>query len=126
MLQQHLNPASVAQAFRQLLRQINGAVLSTGATERDHEAFDSATLIFIDARIHQRHNVREILMYALLLVQVVDHGSIPSSKCLETLFPSGVGQVAAVEYNPASMAALICRQAAMKREAGDAHGQVFR
>src|SRR5208337_643341 len=44
-----------AQVFRQLLGQIDGAMLAAGAAERHHQVLEAATLIRAHGRVHQRH-----------------------------------------------------------------------
>ena len=48
-------------------------MLASGATERDHQVGETATLVSGDGGINQRLGSREVLMHALLLIEVVNH-----------------------------------------------------
>jgi len=57
-----------AKAFRELFGEEDGAVLAAGAAERDHEVFEAAGLVILDAGIDERVNRREKLVNAFLLI----------------------------------------------------------
>src|SRR5437879_13483799 len=83
--------------FRQLLGQIDRAVLTPGAAEGDHQILEPPTLIIGHAGVHEKHDAGEILMHALLLVEIIDHRRIFSSQILESILASGFGHAAAIE-----------------------------
>src|SRR5467141_297844 len=101
----------VAQTFRQLFREIDGAVLATGAAEGDHQILEAALLIVADTRVHQREHAGEKLVNAFLLNEIVDDRSILAGESLETLFAAGIGKAASIENASAAVAAFVRRQA---------------
>src|SRR5207244_6534813 len=105
--------------FRQLLGQIDRAVLTPGAAEGDHQILEPPTLIIGHAGVHEQHDAGEILMHALLLVEIIDHRRIFSSQTLESILASGIGQAAAIEHESTAISAFVLRQSAMKRETED-------
>ena len=100
--------------LRQLLRQINGAMLPAGAAERHHQVLKAAPLILAHAGVHQRQDTGQKLVHALLLIQIVDDRSVFAGEGLEALFAAGIGQAAAIENKSAAIPGLILRPAAMK------------
>src|SRR5713226_7405953 len=110
----HIHPVPAAQTFRQLLRQIYRAMLATGAAERHHQALEAATLIIAHTGIHQRYDAGEKLLYALLLIQIINHRHIFARESLEALFASGIRKAAAVENESAPMPGLVFRRAPVK------------
>src|SRR5208337_4104523 len=103
-----------AQMFRQLLRQIDRAMLTAGAPERHHQVLEAAAPISAHTRVHQRHDTGEKLLHALLLVEIVDDGCVFAGESLEALFASGIGEAAAIEDESAAIASLVLRQAPVK------------
>ena len=99
-------------------------MLSARAAERQHQVLKTALLIVAQAGVHQRHDAGQILVHALLLVQIFDHGRISSRLCLEPLFPARIGQTASIEDESSSISGLILGQPAMKREAEDSHHKI--
>src|ERR1700688_2214336 len=99
--------------LRKLLRQIYGAVLAAGTAERNHQIFKAATLILANAGIDQRADVVKKLVRTFLLIEIFDDRRIFSGEALETLFPPGIGNAAAVEYEAAAISGLIFRYAAV-------------
>ena len=79
------------------------SVLSTGAAERDHEVPKTTALICRHACINERLRMREILLHAFLLVEVVNNRGIFSGQLLEAFFASGIGQAARVEDKAAAI-----------------------
>src|ERR1700678_3947156 len=124
MPQHYVEVISFAQPFRQLLSQIERAMLASSTTERHHQALKPAPLIFIHASIHKRHHACQKLMDALLLIQVLDHRSVPSGECFESFLPPRVWQATAVEDKTAAMPAIVFGHAAMERETYNPHYQV--
>src|SRR6266403_1228653 len=123
----HRNRQAVpgAQAFRSLLGEENGAMLAAGAAKRNHQVFEAALLIAVDARIHQRQDAGEKLMHALLLIEIVDHRGVFAGKSLEALFASRIGEAAAIENEPAAISSLVFRQVLVKRKTENPNDQVF-
>jgi len=76
MADDYFEAAAGAQAFCQLFREIDGAVLAAGAAERDHQILEAALLISADAGIHERQDAGEKLMHALLLLEIFDHRGV--------------------------------------------------
>jgi len=93
-----------AQMIRQPLRQINGAMLASGTTERHHQVLEAATLIRAHACVHQRDRAGEELAHALLLIEIVDDRRVYSGEGLEALFAAGIREAAAVENETAAVA----------------------
>src|SRR5712691_13363811 len=100
-------------------------MLSAGAAERYHQALETAALVFAHAGVHQRHHTGQKLMHALLLIEIIDHGSVFTREQFKSLFASGIGQAAAIENESAAISALIIWHAAMKRKRKYAHGKVI-
>src|SRR6184192_995090 len=76
MAHHHFEAIPAAQTFRQLFREIDGAVLATGAAEGDHQILEAELLISADAGVHERQDAGEKLMHALLLLEIFDHRSV--------------------------------------------------
>ena len=68
-------------------------------------------LIIADACIHERRGMGEKLVYALLLIQVFNHGRVFACKRLESLFTAGIGNRSAVEDESAAISGFVFRQA---------------
>lgn len=93
-----------AEAFGQLLGEIDGAMLASGAAEGDHEIFEAAGLIAGDAGVHEREDAGEKLMDAFLLIEIVDYGSVLAGERFEAVFAAGIGEAAAIENEAAAVA----------------------
>src|SRR5260370_1535438 len=65
-------------------------------------------------------------MYALLLIQILDHRGVLARERAETLFATGVGKAAAIEHKSPAMPGLILGPAPMKGKAENAHRQIVR
>src|SRR6266566_4938256 len=101
-------------------------MLSAGAAERDHQALEAATLVLTHAGVHQRRNISEKLMHALLLVQIIDHRHIFPGKRFESLFASGVRKTAAIENESAAISRSVFRHAApVKRKTKNPNYQIL-
>src|SRR6266436_4115772 len=100
-------------------------MLAAGAAERNHQIFEAALLIAVDARIHQRQDAGEKLMHALLLIEIVDHRGVFAGESLEALFASRIREAAAVENEPAAISRLIFRQILVKGKTENPNDQVF-
>src|SRR5436305_13441137 len=109
-----LHAAGGTQMFGQLLCQVDGAMLASGAAKRYHQVLEATALIGADARIHQRHHARQKLMHALLLAQIFDDRRISAAERLESFLASGIRKAAAIEYESAAMAGFVLGQAVMK------------
>src|SRR6267142_4203877 len=114
-----------AQTFCQLLGEENGAMLAAGAAERNHQIFEAALLVVVDARIHQRQDAGEKLMHAFLLIEIVDHRGVFAGESLEALFASRIREAPAIENEPAAISRLIFRQVVMKGKAENPNDQIF-
>src|SRR5713101_5796058 len=117
---------AAAQPFGQLLGEENGAVLATGAAERNHQIFEAATLIFAHAGVHERENTGEKLMHAFLLIEIVDDRDVFASEGLEALFAAGIGEAAAIENKAAAVPVFVLRQFLVKRKTENAYGEIVR
>src|SRR5581483_8804775 len=111
--------------IRQLLREIDGAMLPAGAAERDHEIFKSALLMVAHAGIHPRCGMGGKLVRARLLVQIVDNRGVSACQCLEAFFTSRIGDGPAVEHESTAVSRLVFRNApTMERKAENPHYQL--
>src|SRR3979490_1174311 len=99
----HHQAAPGQQTFRYLLGEENGAMLAAGAAERNHQIFEAALLIVVDARVHQRQDTSEKLMDAFLLIEIVDHRGVFAGESLEALFASRIREAPAIENEPAAI-----------------------
>src|SRR3989441_5023956 len=126
MADRHFHAVPGAQTLRQLLREIDGAMLAAGAAKGDHQIFEAALLITADAGVHQRQDTREKLVHAFLLIEIVDDRGVFASQSFEALFASWIGEAAAIEDESAAVSGLVCWQAAMKGKTENAHDQVIR
>ncbi len=99
----HLHPVRGSQMPGQLFSQENRPVLASRTTERDHQVFKVAALIALDACVHQRHDVREELVDAVLLVEILDHGRVLAGQVPEAFLAPGIGKAARVEYESAAV-----------------------
>src|SRR6266404_6373310 len=95
-------------------------MLTARAAKRDHQILETSTLIAAHARIHQRRDVRQKLVNALLLAQIVDHRRIPARKRLELLFAPRIRQTSSVKNKAAAISSVVRRQAAVKRKTENA------
>ena len=68
-------PLVRTQVPGELFSQKDRPVLASGAAERDHQVREAATLISGYAGINERLRVCEVLMNALLLIEIVNHWS---------------------------------------------------
>src|SRR6266481_493877 len=100
-------------------------MLAAGAAERNHQIFEAALLIAVDARIHQRQDAGEKLMHALLLIEIVDHRGVFAGKSLEALFASRIREAAAIENEPAAISRFIFRRILVKGKTENPNDQVF-
>src|SRR5207302_10261622 len=103
VMHHHCHSIAGAQMFRQLLRQIDRAMLAAGATERHHQVLEAATLISADTGVHQRHDAGEKLMHTLMLIEIVDYRRVFPSETFEALFASGIRETAAIENEAAAI-----------------------
>src|SRR6266850_2940548 len=100
-------------------------MLAAGAAERNHQIFEAALLIAVDARIHQRQDAGEELMHAFLLIEIVDDRGVFAGESLEALFASRIREAAAIENEPAAISGLIFRQVLVKGKTENPNDQVF-
>src|SRR6267143_99681 len=100
-------------------------MLAAGAAEGNHQIFEAALLIAVDARIHQRQDAGEILMHALLLIEIVDDRGVFAGESLEALFASRIREAAAIENEPTAVSRLIFRQVLVKGKTENPHHQIF-
>ena len=114
----------VTQAFSQLLGEENGAVLAAGAAERDHQIFESATLILADARVHEREDAGQKLVDTFLLIEEFDDGDVFAGEGFEALFPAWIGETAAVEDEAAAVAGFVLGQTLVKRKTENADDEI--
>src|SRR5579863_4004930 len=114
MTENNIDSVAPAEAFRDLFREIDGAMLAAGAAERDHQVLEAALLIVAYAGIHQRHDAGQKLMHALFLIQIVDDRRVAAGEGFEVLLAAGIGEATAIENESAAMSALIFWQAAME------------
>src|SRR5437899_3237978 len=127
MPQHHVHSVMPAQMPGQLLGQKYRTMLASGAPKCNGQTLEAARLIVADACIHQRRGVGQILMHALLLVEIVDHRTVFAGKGLEALLASGIGKTADVEDKSAAVSCLVFwRAAAMKRKTKNPYYQFFR
>ena len=106
-------PLLRAQMFRQLLGQIDRAMLAARAAKRHHQVLEPAALIVAHAGVHQRQHTGKELVHALLLVEIVDHRRVFAGERFEALFAPGIGKAARVENKSAAVAR--CRRWAAPR-----------
>ena len=109
-----VDPFPAAQAFGQLLRKINRAVLAAGAAERHHQVLEAALLIIAHTRIHQRDDAREKLMHALLLIEIVDYRRVFARQRFEAVFAAGIREAADIENESAAVPSIVLRDVPMK------------
>src|SRR5882672_1701290 len=100
-------------------------MLAAGAAERNHQIFEAALLIVVDARIHQRQDAGEKLMNAFLLIEIVDHRGVFTGESLEALFASRIREAAAIENEPAAISRFIFREVLVKGKTENTNDQVF-
>src|SRR5229473_5892330 len=100
-------------------------MLAAGAAERNHQIFEAALLIVVDARIHQRQDASEKLMHAFLLIEIVDDRGIFTRESLKALFASRIREAPAIEDEPAAISRLIFRQVLVKGKTENPDDQVF-
>src|SRR5579862_574727 len=110
----HIQSVPAFQTFRQLLSEINRAMLAAGAAERYCQTGEAATLIGVYAGIHQRHYVGQKLMNAFLLIEIINHRRVSAGKSLESLFASGIRYAARIENESAAMPGLVFRYPSAK------------
>src|SRR5713101_3022233 len=114
MAHDDVHPFPAAQAFGQLLRKIDRAMLTAGAAEGHHQVLEAALLIIVHAGIHQRDDAREKLVNAFLLVQIVDDRSVFARQGLEAIFAPGIRKAADIENESPAVPGIILRQAPVK------------
>src|SRR5215475_3694856 len=105
MAEVDVEATACAQSLCELFGEINGAVLATGAAERDHQTLEAARLVIGDAGVHERINGREELVNAFLLVEIFHDRSVLAGELLEFFFATGIGEAAAIENETAAVAA---------------------
>jgi hypothetical protein len=76
MANDYIESVLLTQMVCELLGEVNRAVPPPGAAERNHQAFETAALVLIDAGIHKGLHVGKKLVDARLLVEEVDHGRV--------------------------------------------------
>ena len=81
-------------------------------------------LKIVDGRVDESKHAGQILVDALLLIEVVDDRRVLASKRFEALFPAGIREAAAVEDKPAAVAGLVLGQLVMKRKAENADNEI--
>src|SRR6267142_4851126 len=100
-------------------------MLAAGAAERNHQIFEAALLIVVDARIHQRQDASEKLMHAFLLIEIVDHRRVFAGESLEAHLASRIREAAAIENEPAAISRFIFREVLVKGKTENPNDQVF-
>src|SRR5262245_39994535 len=126
VMQDDFHSLFFAQVASQLLRQKYRAMLPAGTSKRNRQALESAALVVGDTRFDQRHYVLEVLVHALLLIEVVNHGRIFAGEGLEPLFSPRIGEAADVEDESTAMAGLVFRRTtAMEGKTEDAYNEFF-
>src|SRR6516164_10369348 len=123
--ERHLDASAVAQVSGQLLGQEYRTVLPAGAAERHHQILEAALLIVADAGVDQREHAGQELVYALLLIQVVDHRRILAGQLLEALFAPRIGEAAAVKNETAPVPCFVLGQPAVEGKTAYANDQIF-
>ena len=124
MLHDHFDAGASPQALRDLLREIDGAMLAAGASERNHQMLEAALLVGADAAIHERHHTGEKLMHALLLLEIFDDRRVFAGERFEAIFSARIRKAASIEDKSAAIAAVVFGQAAMEREAENSYDQI--
>src|ERR1017187_64044 len=107
MADSDFHSAAGSQMLCQLLRKIDGAVLASGAAEGDHEIFKAAALIAAHAGIRKRENVGQILVLAVLLIEIVDDRRVLACQHTELFFAPRIGKAPRVEDISAAVAGFI-------------------
>src|SRR5689334_8049682 len=82
--------ASAVQMFGELFGEIDGAMLAAGAAETHHYILEAALLIILDRCINKSEYAGEILVNALLLVEVINDRRVATGEGFEALFPARV------------------------------------
>src|SRR5213080_944509 len=93
----------------QLFGQIDRAVLSARATERDHQVLEAAVLISGDTCVNQRRDLIKKSMNAFLLVEILGNRRIFACEVLKSLFTPGIGQTASIKNESAAIAGFVFR-----------------
>src|SRR5271156_5660471 len=101
-------------------------MLPTGTAKGNHQILEIALLIVVDSRVRQLENTREELVYAFLLVQIIDHRRVQSRQGLETFLAARIRQATSIEYEAAAVAGFVFRQALVKGKTEDAHNEILR
>jgi len=115
---------TATKPFGKLFRKINGAVLAAGTAERDHEILEAASAIGGNAGVDERKRTCEKLVHGFLLIEVVDYRSIFSGERFEAFFPAGIGEVATVENETATIAGIVLGQTLVKRKTENANKEI--
>src|SRR5215831_16231733 len=102
--------------FRQLLRQIDRTVLAARTAETDHQVLKTSVLIILHAVIHQRHYMGQIVMDALLRIEIFGNRRVLAGERLKPLFAPGIRQAAGVENEAAAISGLVLGRVAAKRK----------
>jgi len=115
-----------AEAFCELLGQVDGAVLAAGAAEGDHEILEAALLVDADSGVYQREDAGQELMDAFLLIEVVDDRGVFAGQGFETLFAARIGEAAAIENEAAAVSGFVGGQGLVKGKTENPHDQIIR
>src|SRR5579863_1618716 len=116
MAKDHFHAGCAAQMFCQLLRQIDRAMLAAGATERNHQAGESARTVCSHAGINQRGGVRKKLVDALMPIEILNDARVPAGESTEFYFATRIGKATRVENEAAAVARFILRHGMVERE----------
>ena len=116
MNQMNTNIVLLLEMLRQMLGAIDGAMLATGATERDLQvreiAFDKALHMMIDKRINGVQESENLTVF----LQKINNGLIEARKGLIFVVLTGVMGRTAIEDVTSSVAGFVGRDSTLKGE----------
>ena len=84
-----------------------------------------AGLVGGDAGVDEGEDAGEKLVNGFLLLEIFDDRGVFAGEKFELFFAAGVGEAAAIEDEAAAVAGFVGRQGLVKREAENAHDEVF-
>ncbi len=114
----------VGKPTSELLGTIDGAMLASGATEKDLEGGEVTLEVFLDALSHESFGMEEKLVDSGLFLEEFYDGAVLTGIGLVFRIATGVGQGTAVEEESTAVAGGVGGEAELVAEAADGDSEL--
>lgn len=103
----HLYSELLVQMFREVLRRVDTAMLSAGATEGEHEVGEATVDVTLHVSIGEFVDAIEEGEYLTVVLEEAYHGLVESGELLVRFIASGVVRRTTVEHVSAAITRLV-------------------